>query len=151
MILALQNVQRASPSAGIGIAATTLVAVVLGTLAIILIILALDRRQRRRPPRSTDDEWYSRAQMGELCPHGWTARLHVYSWNAERPEDAPADERATICIDWRELPEFADAPPPAARRIWATSVGAALRAMVDDRRLDLALEEIERSVGEVDD
>ena len=34
------------------------------------------------------------------------------------------------------------------RRVWAATVGEALQRMVDDRRTDVAIEQIEQSVAE---
>jgi hypothetical protein len=38
-----------------------------------------------------------------------------------------------------------------ARRVWSPTIGQALALMVEDRRTDMALEEIEQAASEDDD
>ena len=38
-----------------------------------------------------------------------------------------------------------------ARRVWAPTIGEALQTMVEDRRTDIALEQIEQAVADEDD
>jgi hypothetical protein len=124
-----------------------------GAVLLVLAGLLLAREWRRwraaHPPDS--EETRARAIMGELCPNGWQAQITLYGATAVAPPEAPRFEGGgLVAIDWSELPE-ADEEPPPARRVWAPTIAEALLAMVDDRRTDEVLERIERSANADDD
>ena len=116
--------------------------------AVALIFLYLRRRHRRQEP--VDDQWRALAVMGELCPHGWQANITLYGWNAPVPDDAPAARAPLIELEWKQFEEESGRIA-VARRVWAPSIGQALESMVEDRRTDVALEQIEQAVSEDDD
>jgi hypothetical protein len=102
-----------------------------------------------------DEEKRARAAMDELCPQGWRADITIYGWGAPIPKDAPPSRTPQICVEWGELREGMGDPwddelhstqMTVVRRVWAPTVKAALWAMVRDRGMDAALEEIERGV-----
>ena len=102
----------------------------------------LIRRRRRRPP-PVDDQWRALAVMGELCPYGWQAQVTLYGWGAPVPDDAPPSRVPLVALEWTQ---YAEEPGriAVARRVWAPTISDALELMVEDRRTDVALEEIER-------
>jgi hypothetical protein len=110
----------------------------------VLIAIHLSRRQRR--PKPVADQWQALAVMGELCPHGWQAQIKLYGSGAPVPEDAPPARRPLIELEWKQFDEDAE-QVLVARRLWARSIGGALQTMVDDRRTDLTLEQIEREAA----
>jgi len=125
---------------------------------LVLIVLmalggALIYRHRRRNGNAhhpVDDHWQALAVMGELCPHGWQAQITLYGWGAPVPADAPPSRVPLVELEWKQFEE--DSRRVAiARRVWAPSIGEALESMVRDRRTDLTLEQIERSVSEEED
>jgi hypothetical protein len=89
------------------------------------------RRRRRAIPGS---EMRVRALMSELCPHGWRAQITV---------EAADGERQRVAVEWAEL-SARDGQPLVSRRVWGSTIGEALDAMVCDRRTDETLERIER-------
>ena len=101
------------------------------------------RRDRNEPVR---DQWQAMAVMGELCPDGWDAQLTLYGWGAPIPEDAPASRTPLVELEWRQYAEGSD-EAIAVRRAWAPTIELALQKMVDTRRADLALEDIERELS----
>ncbi len=107
----------------------------------------LHRRSRWVAPVS--DEWRAQAVMGELCPHGWQAQLTLYGWGAPVPADAPPSRAPLVELEWRQFEEESG-KVLVARRVWATSIGEALQAMVEDRRTDLTLEQIEHATSELE-
>ncbi|MEO8967555.1 MAG: hypothetical protein ABI355_08085 [Solirubrobacteraceae bacterium] len=99
------------------------------------------RRRRRTLQAAATAELRSRAVMSELCPHGWRAKITLF----EHPDpdgfaDQPRPDR--VQLEWTELRDASGAPA-VMRELWAPSVGAALEAMVADRRTDETLEQIE--------
>ena len=85
--------------------------------------------------------------MGELCPHGWQAQIKLYGWGAPVPDDAPPSRVPLVELKWERFDdEFGRVA--VARRVWAPTIAQALQAMVDDRRTDIALEQIEESMAE---
>jgi hypothetical protein len=116
--------------------------VVLGAVCV-AIGLYLRRRFRRQPP--VEDEWRALAVMGELCPGGWQAQVTLFGWGAPVPEDAPASRVPQVQIEWMEFEEGTERML-ISRRVWAPTIGKALQAMVDDKRADLALADIERAL-----
>jgi hypothetical protein len=120
-----------------------LVFVLIAVLTVIAgLILFLQRRRRRRPRRVTD-RWSAHAVMGELCPHGWQAQITIRGSGAPPPPDAPPGRTPPVAVEWK-LYEARSDEVAVSRRIWADTVEQALQGMVDDRRLDLALEQIEQ-------
>jgi hypothetical protein len=117
-----------------------LIAVMTG--ACVLIGLYLRRRHRR--PKPVADQWQALAVMGELCPHGWQAQITLYGWGAPVPEDAPPSRVPLVELEWKQFDEE-PGRVAVARRVWAPTIGDALQSMVEDRRTDIALEEIERA------
>jgi hypothetical protein len=129
------------------------------TLFVIVLILAMAaaaaliirhvlRRPKRRGPVS--DQWQALAVMGELCPHGWKAQITLYGWGAPVPDDAPQSRAPLVELEWKLFDEDSGSVA-VARRVWAPSIGEALQTMVEDRRTDVTLEEIERSAAERED
>jgi hypothetical protein len=114
----------------------------------VLIFMHLRRRARRQPP--VTDEWQALAVMGELCPHGWEANITLHGWGAPVPDDAPAARVPLVELEWKQFDEEYG-QVAVVRRVWAPSIGEALQAMVEDRRTDFALEEIERAGREEGD
>ncbi len=96
------------------------------------------RARRRRIVAAAGAERRARAMMSELCPYGWHAQLTLY----EGASAARESVRDAVALDWFEL-RPGGGVPAVMRRVWAGSVGEALEAMVADRRMDEALEQIE--------
>jgi hypothetical protein len=115
-------------------------------LALVIVAVAVVSRRGNRDPLALDEN-RARAAMEKLCRHGWSAQLTVYGSRAPLPEDAPEVEGVRVRLDWAELAEGEEGDRDVAveRRLWARSIPGALRSMVDDRRLDHELEEIERA------
>ena len=115
------------------------------TIASVFVFLHLRRASRR--PKRVSDQWQALAVMGELCPHGWQAQITLYGWGAPVPHDAPRSRVPQVELEWKEF-EDENGQIAVARRVWAPTIGEALQTMVDDRRTDFVLEEIERIDGE---
>jgi hypothetical protein len=113
-----------------------------------LIFVHLRRRYRRVKPVA--DQWQALAVMGELCPHGWQAQITLYGWGAPVPHDAPPSRVPLVELEWKQFAEESG-QIAVARRVWAPTIGEALQSMVDDRRTDIALEEIEQAAAEADE
>ena len=129
------------------------------SVMIVLLIVALSvacgliffyvRRHKRRP-KPVADQWQALAVMGELCPHGWQAQITVYGWGAPVPEDAPPSRVPLVELEWKQFDEE-PGRVAVARRAWAPTIGTALETMVEDRRTDITLEQIEQeAAGEED-
>jgi hypothetical protein len=105
-----------------------------------------DRRGRRRRLRAAANaEVRARTMMSELCPHGWRAQIMLFE-HPEPDEDhgfESAPKPAPVKLEWTELRDESGAPA-VMRQVWAPTVGAALDAMVADRRTDETLEQIEQ-------
>jgi hypothetical protein len=99
-----------------------------------LIVFYLRRRSRRATP--VGDQWQALAVMGELCPHGWQAQITLYGWGAPVPEDAPPSRVPLVELEWKQFAEESG------------QIGEALQSMVEDRRTDIALEQIEQAAAE---
>ncbi len=103
------------------------------------------RGRRRRLWAAANAEVRARTMMSELCPHGWRAQIMLF----EHPEldndfgSQPAPRPAHVTLEWTELRDE-DGAPAVMRQVWAPTVGAALDAMVADRRTDETLEQIEQ-------
>lgn len=98
---------------------------------------------RRRMRAAAGAEVRARALMSELCPHGWRAQITLLGSDEEPPRTAPGGERARVALDWTEL-QAQGGRPAVMRRVWASTIGEALDAMVADRRTDETLERIEQ-------
>lgn len=118
------------------------------SLASLLIVLYLRRRGQRSEPVA--DQWQALVVMGELCPHGWQAQLTLYGWGAPVPDDAPPARAPLVELEWKQFEEE-PGRVAVARRAWAPTIAAALQTMVDDRRTDLTLEQIEQAAAEDED
>ncbi len=113
-----------------------------------LIVLYLRRDSRRVKPVA--DQWQALAVMGELCPHGWQAEITLYGWGAPVPEDAPPSRVPLVELEWKQFAEESG-QIAVARRVWAPTIGEALQSMVEDRRADITLEQIEQAASEDED
>jgi hypothetical protein len=118
------------------------------TAACALIAIYLRRRYRR--PKPVADQWQAMAVMGELCAHGWQAQITLYGWGAPVPADAPPSRVPLVELEWKQFEEESG-HVAVARRVWAPTIGEALQTMVEDRRTDIALEQIEQAVADEDD
>jgi hypothetical protein len=129
---------------------TLVIVLLIAALAVAaaLIFIYLRRRQRRLEP--VDDQWRALAVMGELCPYGWQAEITLYGWGAPVPADAPAARVPLIELEWKQFEEESGRVA-VARRVWAPTIGEALQTMVEDRRTDITLEQIEQAAAEGED
>jgi len=118
------------------------------TAACVWIVIYLRRRSRR--PKPVADQWQALAVMGELCPHGWQAQITLYGWGAPIPDDAPPSRVPLVELEWKQF-DGEHGRVAVARRVWAPTIGKALQMMVDDRRTDLTLEQIEQAAGDDED
>jgi hypothetical protein len=125
---------------------TVLIAVLIVTMALAAVAVYRRRSVRSRRGRPVADEWAAQAVMGELCPEGWQAQITLYGWGAPIPPDAPPSRVPLVELEWRQYEEEGGRVA-VARRVWAPSIREALETMVEDRRTDLTLEEIERESG----
>ncbi len=122
------------------------IVIVIAALALIALATALLLRRRRRRALAVADQWGALAVMGELCPDGWQAQITLYGWGAPVPSDAPPSRAPLIELEWKQFEEDTGRVA-VARRAWAETIPEALAAMVEDRRTDLTLEQIEKSAG----
>jgi hypothetical protein len=124
---------------------------VIGALIIVLtlgaVLIGLHLRRRARRPQPVGDQWQALAVMGELCPHGWQAQITLYGWGAPVPSDAPSSRVPLVELEWKQFDEESG-NVAVARRAWAPTIAEALQLMVQDRRTDLALEQIEQAAAE---
>ncbi len=112
--------------------------------------IAVYLRRRYRRPKPVADQWQAMAVMGELCAHGWQAQITLYGWGAPVPADAPPSRVPLVELEWKQFEEESG-HVAVARRVWAPTIGEALQTMVEDRRTDVALEQIEQAVADEDD
>ena len=63
------------------------------------------------------------------------------------PADAPASRVPLVELEWKQFDEESGRVV-VARRVWAPTIGQALQMMVEDRRTDITLEEIEQAAAE---
>jgi hypothetical protein len=123
-----------------------LIAVMTGACVLIGVYL----RRRHRRPKPVADQWQALAVMGELCPHGWQAQITLYGWGAPVPDDAPPSRVPLVELEWKQFDEE-PGRVAVARRVWAPTIDEALQSMVDDRRTDIALEQIEQAADADED
>jgi hypothetical protein len=129
---------------------TLLVMLLIAVIAAACVPIFIHLRRRHRRPRPVADQWQALAVMGELCPHGWQAQITLYGWGAPVPADAPPARVPLVELEWKQFDdEFGRVA--VTRRVWAPTVGAALQTMVEDRRTDLAFEQIEQAAAEDED
>jgi hypothetical protein len=129
---------------------TLLVALIIAAMAAACVLIFVYLRRRYRRPRPVADQWRALAVMGELCPHGWQAQITLYGWGAPVPADAPPSRAPLVELEWKLFDEeFGQVA--VARRMWAPTIGAALQTMVEDRQIDITLEQIEQAGGEEGD
>jgi hypothetical protein len=103
------------------------------------------RGRRRRLRAAANGELRARTMMSELCPHGWRAQIMLFE-HPEREDECGSDSApkpARVKLEWTELRDESGTPA-VMREVWAPTVGAALDAMVADRRTDETLEQIEQ-------
>ncbi len=126
------------------------VALVIFALAVLAagLIVFLRRRPRRVEP--VNDQWRALAVMGEMCPYGWQAQITLYGWGAPVPADAPPARAPLVELEWKQYDEE-PGRVVVARRVWAPTIERALQSMVDDRRTDVTLEQIERAAERDDE
>ena len=128
---------------------TRWVALAIAVLAFAAAMALLHLRRRARRLRPVEDEWSALAVMGELCPYGWEAQVTLYGWGAPVPADAPPSRAPLVELEWKQYEEDSSRVA-VARRVWAPSIGEALQAMVEDRRTDVTLEQIEQAAEQED-
>jgi hypothetical protein len=124
-----------------GYETVVIVLVILGLVAASAAIAVYLRRRARRP-KHVGDHWQALTVMGELCPHGWQAQITLYGWGAPVPDDAPPSRVPLIELEWMQFEEESG-HIAVARRVWAPTIAEALETMVEDRKTDITLEEIE--------
>jgi hypothetical protein len=103
-------------------------------------------RRRRPQPGDPEPERVPVEAMDELCPEGWRARITLYGWRAPTPPEVPRSDVPLVHLEWEQLEDDGAGGLRSAggRRLWASSVGVGLQAMVDGRSADHLLEEAER-------
>jgi hypothetical protein len=126
---------------------TFVIVALIALMAAATVLIALHLRRRHRRPKPVVDQWQALAVMGELCPHGWQAQITLYGWGAPVPADAPRSRTPLIELEWKLFDEE-PGRVVVARRVWSPTIGEALASMVDDRRTDLTLEQIEQAASE---
>jgi len=123
---------------------TLVIVPLIAVMAIAAVLIAVYVRRRHRRPKPVADQWQALAVMGELCPHGWQAQITLYGWGAPVPSDAPSSRVPLVELEWKQFEEE-HGRVVVARRAWAPTIADALQMMVDDRRTDLTLEQIEQA------
>ncbi len=129
---------------------TVVIMALITAMTAVSALIAIHLRRRHRRPKPVADQWQALAVMGELCPHGWQAQITLYGWGAPVPADAPQSRTPLVELEWKQFDEE-PGRVVVARRVWSPTIGQALALMVEDRRTDMALEEIEQAASEDDD
>jgi hypothetical protein len=129
---------------------TVLLVLLIAAMTAACAVIAIYLRRRYRRPKPVADQWQAMAVMGELCAHGWQAQITLYGWGAPVPADAPPSRVPLVELEWKQFEEESG-HVAIARRVWAPTIGEALQTMVEDRRTDIALEQIEQAVADEDD
>lgn len=127
-----------------------MVALAIATMVAASVVIGIHLRRHHRRPKPVADEWQALAVMGELCPHGWQAQITLYGWGAPVPADAPPSRVPPVELEWKQFEEESGRVA-VARRVWAPTIGQALQTMVEDRRTDITLEQIEQAAADEDD
>jgi hypothetical protein len=128
---------------------TVVICLLIGAMALACVLIVRHLRRRDAQPKPVNDQWRALAVMGELCPYGWQAQIRVYGWGAPVPADAPPSRAPLIELEWKQFEEESGRIA-VARRVWAPTIGQALQTMVEDRRTDLTLEQIEQAAANED-
>jgi hypothetical protein len=115
-------------------------------LALIGGLILIGQRRRRQRPRGVTDHWSTLIVMGELCPHGWQAEITFHGSGSTIPDEDPPSRSSPVEVEWK-LYEDESKRVALERRLSAETIADALHRMVDDRRLDVALEEIEQAAA----
>jgi hypothetical protein len=126
---------------------TLLLVLAIAAMAVAAWLIVVYLRRGSRRPKPVADQWSALVVMGELCPEGWQAQITLYGWGAPVPADAPQSRTPLIELEWKQFEEETGRII-VTRRVWAATIGEALQAMVDDRRTDITLEQIERAAAE---
>jgi hypothetical protein len=126
---------------------TLLIALAIALLLFACVLIFIHLRRGRQQERPVTDQWQALAVMGELCAHGWQAQVTLYGWGAPVPADAPASRVPLVELEWKQYEEESG-QVAVARRVWAPTISEALEMMVEDRRTDLAFEEIEQAAAD---
>jgi hypothetical protein len=129
---------------------TLLIGLVIAAMVAAAVLIAIYLRRQHRRPRPVANEWQALAVMGELCPHGWQAQITLYGWRAPVPAEAPPSRVPLVELEWKQFDDESGRIA-VARRVWAPTIGEALQTMVEDRRTDFTLEQIEQAVSEGED
>jgi hypothetical protein len=122
-------------------------AIVIASLFAVCALISILSSRRRARQKPVENQWQAMTVMGELCPHGWQADVTLYGWGAPVPTDAPAARVPLVRLRWKE---YGQEPGHVAveREVWAPTIERALQAMVDDRRTDIAFEQIEQAAAD---
>jgi len=128
---------------------TVVIGLIVAAMIALGTVLVLYLRRRQQPPKPVADQWQALAVMGELCPQGWQAQITLYGWGAPVPDDAPPSRAPLVELEWKQFDDE-HGRIAVARRVWAPTIERALQMMVDDRRTDLTLEQIEQAAAEDD-
>ena len=125
---------------------TVVIVVLIVAMAAACVAIAVHLRRRHSRPKPVVDQWSALAVMGELCPHGWQAHITLYGWGAPVPDDAPPWRVPLVELEWKQFDEE-PGRIAVARRVWAPTITEALQTMIEDRRTDLTIEQIEQAVA----
>jgi hypothetical protein len=129
---------------------TLVIGLLVAAMSVACVFIFIHLRRRHRRPKPVNDQWQALAVMGELCPDGWQAQITVYGWGAPVPADAPPSRVPLVELEWKQYEEESGRIA-VARRAWAPTIGEALQTMVQDRRTDLTLEQIEQAAADEED
>jgi hypothetical protein len=126
---------------------TILLALVIASLLAACALISMLLTRRERPQGTNAEQWRALTVMGQLCPHGWRADITLFGRGAPVPADAPPARAPLVRLRWKE---FDEEPGQVAveRQVWAPTIEMALQAMVDNRRTDVAFEQIERAAAD---
>lgn len=113
-------------------------------LGVACLLISIYLRRAYRRPRAVADQWQALAVMGELCPHGWQAQITIYGGEGPIFAETPRSEAEMVELEWKQFDE--ELRVLVVRRVSAPTPGEALQRMVEDRRTDLTLEQIEQAV-----
>jgi hypothetical protein len=128
---------------------TLVILALIGALAVASVCIFRYLRRRNMRAKPVVDQWQALTVMGELCPHGWQAQITLYGWGAPVPDDAPPSRVPLVELEWKQFDEEPGSIA-VARRVWAPTIASALQTMVEDRRTDVALEQIEQAAQDED-
>jgi hypothetical protein len=121
-----------------------MVFLLVAALTVIGGVIVVWQLRRRRRPRQVTDQWGALAVMGDLCPGGWAAEIRLQGRQTAPSGDVVAGT-PTIALRWK-LYEDGGRCVAVTREVRSETIGQALQMMVEDRRLDVTLEQIESAV-----